>query len=60
MCYFFQKLKTKKREKNNLSRGKIPAPSGYQMVRPLTCCCYYGYAQNIIDVTYIRDYCHLN
>ena len=29
-------LLCKKREKNNLSRGKIPAPPpGYQMVRPL-------------------------
>ena len=49
MCYFFKKIKNllqftfeknnllcKKREKNNLSRGKIPAPPGYQMVRPLT------------------------
>ena len=26
----------KMREKNNLSRGKIPAPPGYQMVRPLS------------------------
>ena len=46
--YFFKKIKNLlrftfernnllclKREKNNLSRGKIPAPPGYQMVRPL-------------------------
>ena len=44
---FFEKIKNllqftlkknnllcKKREKNNLSQGKIPAPPGYQMVRP--------------------------
>ena len=42
MCYFFKKnllqvtfdnMLFKKREKNNLSPGKIP--DGYQMVRPL-------------------------
>ena len=53
MCYFFKKIKNllqytfeknnllcKKREKNNLSRGKIPAPPppwiSNEMVRPLT------------------------
>ena len=47
MCYFKKKIKNllqftfeknnllcKKREKNSLLRGKIPA-NGYQMVRPL-------------------------
>ena len=50
-------LLCKKREKNNSSRGKIPAPPppGYQMVRPLVQNNMYSIFQNYVQKTYILD-----